>query len=355
MSHIVFRTDASRAIGTGHVVRCLSLATALREAGATVSFICRAHEGHLCALLAERGFIVHELPLSEVKPDGHLGAPWHDDASQTRAILDGVKPDWLVVDHYALDWRWEEALRHAVGRIMVIDDLANRGHDCDLLLDQNMAKDAEQRYASRVPAACRRLLGPRYALLQPQYAQLHVETSPRQGPVRRILLFFGGADSDRLTERAMQAMIALQRPDIAVDVVVGAANPEREKLLALAAAHPQFTVHGALPSLAPLMQAADLTVGAGGSTCWERLCLGLPCITVTVADNQRPATALLAECGLTEWIGDAAGLTVADLQQALQRWCEQGVPKGWFPDYAELVDGKGVARVCAALLGMSET
>ncbi|HPZ14727.1 MAG TPA: UDP-2,4-diacetamido-2,4,6-trideoxy-beta-L-altropyranose hydrolase, partial [Bacillota bacterium] len=207
--HIVIRTDASPAIGTGHVMRCLTLANALARKGVGVSFICREHEGNLCDLIEEQGFTVHRLPAPESSFEADatpahaawLGAAWQEDARQTGAVIRtlGIKPTWLVVDHYGLDYRWEEALRPLVGRIFVIDDLADRAHDCDLLLDQNLFADMQTRYAGKVPADCRLLLGPEYALLQPIYAELHDRIPPREGPVRRILISFGGADRDNLT------------------------------------------------------------------------------------------------------------------------------------------------------------
>src|SRR5689334_18687173 len=167
-----FRVDASIHIGTGHVMRCLTLANALREQGAAVLFVCREHEGHLCDLLERDGHAVRRLPVPRVGIQTRdaadhawwLGASWQEDAEQTRAAIDslGAKPDWLIVDHYAVDHQWDATLRKSVGRIMVIDDFADRVHDCDLLLDQNLVAQMHSRYAGKVPAACGMLVGPQY-------------------------------------------------------------------------------------------------------------------------------------------------------------------------------------------------
>ncbi len=352
---IVFRTDAALQIGSGHVMRCLTLAHALRAAGAEVAFVCRAHPGHLCQQLAAQGFAVHQLPLhpgaAVAGPPTHaawVGARWEIDAAETAAALPW-RPDWLIVDHYGLDWRWQHALRASVGRIMVIDDLADRRHGCDLLLDQNWTEQGAARYAALVPAHCQVLAGPTYALLQPQYAALHRQARPRHGAVRRLLVFFGGVDGDGLTERAMRAIISLNQPGLTADVVVGANNPAWPALQALAAPHALLRLHRALPSLAPLMMEADLALGAGGATCWERLCLGLPCIVVTVADNQRPVTGLLAGRGLVDWLGDAGAVDEAVLAGALARWCAAGIADHWCPDFG-MIDGQGCGRLCAAIL-----
>ncbi len=224
--YVVFRTDASHTIGTGHTIRCLTLAKALRESGAQILFICREHEGDLCNHIEEQGFAVHHLSspredfISEYAPAhaAWLGATWQEDADATVAAITSlqIKPDWLIVDHYGIDQRWEDVLRPLVDRIMVIDDLADRHHDCDLLLDQNLILDMESRYGDLVPDDCTLLLGPDYALLQPIYAELHDRIPPREGSIRRILISFGGADSNNLTGRALEAFISLNRPDIEV-------------------------------------------------------------------------------------------------------------------------------------------
>ena len=174
--NVVIRTDASLAIGAGHVMRCLSLADGLRSTGASVHFVCRLHDGHLCKLIQRRGYGVHSLakPSPSIKMDASsnylswLGANCRKDAAETIAVIDsfGSRPDWLIVDHYALSSDWEKCVRASVRRVMVIDDLADRKHDCDLLLDQNLYDDPDTRYAGIVPEHCQLLIGPRFALLR---------------------------------------------------------------------------------------------------------------------------------------------------------------------------------------------
>lgn len=362
---VVFRTDAALAFGTGHVMRCLTLASALRERGAAVSFVCREHEGHLCDLIEERGLAVSRLPApkaviqTEDTPThtAWLGASWQEDAGQTRAAIEasGVKPDWLVVDHYALDKRWESVLRASVGRIMVIDDLADRVHDCDLLLDQNLVAQMHTRYADKVPVACGLLLGPEYALLQPIYAELHDRIPPREGPIRRIFIFFGGADSDNLTGRALTAFLHLNRSDIEVDVVITTGGPDAETIRQQVAGHGNIHLHSGLPTLAPLMAKADLAIGAGGVTSWERLCLGLPTLVVTLAENQRPIAKKLQEHGLIRWLGHRDEVDESTIAQALGTLIQQGLDEDWSLRCLAAVDGNGVNRVCAALTVTAST
>ena len=214
-----------------------------------------------------------------------------EDAGQTRAAIEasGVKPDWLVVDHYALDQRWESALRKSAGRIMAIDDLADRVHDCDLLLDQNLVAQMHTRYRDKVPAACGLLLGPEYALLQPIYAELHDRIPPREGPIRRIFISFGGADSDNLTGRSLSAFLSLNRPDIEVDVVITTSGPYAETIRRQVAGHGNIHLHSDLPTLALLMTKADLAIGAGGATVGSALRLGLPTLVMTLAKTSVPS------------------------------------------------------------------
>jgi len=181
---IVFRTDAALQIGTGHVMRCLTLAEALAERGAHCRFVCREHSGNLMELIRDRGFDAIGLPVesgrlateaSSDEPIGAhatwLGADWAVDAEQACAALGDMDADWLIVDHYALDVRWERSLRSRCRRLMVIDDLADRIHDCDLLLDQNLGREPRD-YAGLVPDCSAILVGPRFALLRPEFAAL---------------------------------------------------------------------------------------------------------------------------------------------------------------------------------------
>jgi len=359
------RVDASTTISTGHVMRCLTLADALAKKGAYVEFICREHEGHLCNLIEMHGFVVHRLPApiegfeAETIPfhAGWLGASWQEDAEQTSDVIKslGIKPDWLIVDHYALDHRWEEKLRPLVGRIFVIDDLADRNHDCDLLLDQNLIVDMETRYTEMVPAECSMLLGPEYALLQPIYAELHDRIPPREGPVRRILISFGGADSENLTGRALAAFLSLNRPDIEVDVVLSEGSPYFSAVRERVAGHANIHLYNTLPTLAPLMAKADIAIGAAGTTSWERLCLGLPALVVTLAENQRPIADGLHRKGLVRWLGHKDEVTEQIIKEALTKLIGQAIDDRWSIHCHSTVDGRGLNRVCAIMTIHPET
>lgn len=351
--NIAIRVDASMVMGIGHLVRCHTLGRALWQQGASVRFICRAHPGHGIGALQEEGFAVAVLPALEVPETESVGedyARWLGvsparDANETIAVLEGC-PDWLVVDHYGLDAEWEQRLRPHVGRILVIDDLANRNHDCDALLDQNYNSNAEARYADRLPTDATRLLGPCYALLGPEYTEYRREHRVYSGRVDRVLVFFGGTDPDNLTGCALEALSDATFADVAVDAVVGPNNPHREALAKQAEARPGITLHAPRPHLADLMTAADLAIGAGGTTTWERCCLGLPSLVVSNADNQRPACEALAADGLIVYLGHSDEVTTAGMREGLQALREDPERLSRLAEIGmQIVDGNGTQRV----------
>jgi len=360
---ITFRTDASLIIGTGHVMRCLTLAMALKRKGAEVLFVCREHPGHLCEEIAARGFMVARMPVMSdrqadettgkvERPDyAHwIGALWKQDAEETRQAINKTFStiDWLIVDHYALDARWETVLRPHTKRLMVIDDLADRSHDCDLLLDQNLIAGMESRYNGLVPPGCTCLLGPRHALLRPQFAEAREKLRARDGSVQRILVFFGGGDSRAEILKAWEALRRLNKPDIAIDVVASCAD--RAVIDAVRSELPGAVVHGHVEDVASLMAAADLTLGAAGSTTWERCCLGLPAVTVSLAANQHLIGVSVGEVGAARHLGRSGEVTVDAMERAIRELIEAPAALVRMSARAlELVDGLGTTRVSTAM------
>lgn len=304
---IFFRTDASLQIGSGHVMRCLTLASELRQRGAEVSFVCRELPGHLIGLIEDRGISVSRLLQATTGYDAQsddvahaawLGVSWEQDAAETVAALEHRKPDWLVVDNYAIDRRWEEVVRSRVGKIMVIDDLADRPHDGDLLLDQNPYRGMETRYDHLVSTSCRKLLGARYALLRDEFAVARGKLRRRDGMVRRVLVFFGGVDATNETEKVLIALDGVSGRHFEVDVVVGSGNQQGEEIARFCSARDGFHYHCQVDNMAELMAAADLAIGAGGTTMLERCALGVPSIVTPVASNQEALCRDLSDAGI---------------------------------------------------------
>ena len=343
-------------------MRCLTLADAFREQGAECQFVCREHEGHLMDHIRSRGYEAHALPRSSTNTSfesdlahaSWLGVDWLTDADQTCQALGSEELDWLIVDHYALDHRWESALRSFCKRIMVIDDLADRQHDCDLLLDQNYGSSAE-RYRGLVSADCAECHGPEYALLKPVYAERRAQLPARDGQVRRVMIYFGGgADAANVTRLAVQVFQAPELVHIELDIVVGAAYAHQSSLEELVAQRGKSTVHRQLPDLADLMAKADLAIGAGGATTWERCCIGLPAIVISIAENQRPACEALSADKQIDYLGHVDQVNselirdrVLSFQKKpnlLRDLSEQGI---------KLVDGCGTDRILGEVRAIS--
>ena len=319
------RVDSSEQIGSGHLMRCLTLAERLRKKSDEVHFISRDLAGSLHRLVEEHGFPLHLLPQHEEDPNltgyaAWLTVPQVVDAEETGEILSRMQPvNRLIVDSYALDAVWEQRLRPLVREIFVIDDLANRRHDCDILLDQNFYREMRHRYDGLIPPACKLLLGPSHALLREEFYEAREKIGVWDGVLRRILVFYGGSDVTRETEKAIRALVHLQLPAVAVDVVVGGSNPRRTQIEELCAAHDFLYYHCQVSNMAELMAHADLCLGAGGTTTWERCFLGLPAIVTAVAENQIQVCEDCAEAGYIRYLGRWDEVTVGDIAAAVQK------------------------------------
>ncbi|CCM64870.1 putative pseudaminic acid biosynthesis-associated protein [Candidatus Microthrix parvicella RN1] len=307
---VAFRADASIEIGTGHVMRCLTLAYILREQGADCSFICRSHPGHLLSLIRTHGFAAHSLPVVDIRSSATdqerfpyadwLGADWVEDADQTLAVLGPVQVDWLIADHYAIDERWEKRVRNSASKLLVLDDLANRPHACDLLLDQTLGRSSAD-YNDYVPSRCVVLAGPEYALLRPDFASLRAVSLERRASPRlvHLLITMGGVDKANATSRVLASLASCALPmDCRITVVMGAQAPWIREVRKRADDLPWPTeVRVDVRDMAHLMTNSDLMIGAAGSTVWEACCLGLPSLLASLAENQRTIAEALEAAG----------------------------------------------------------
>jgi UDP-2,4-diacetamido-2,4,6-trideoxy-beta-L-altropyranose hydrolase len=339
---VVFRADASVSLGTGHVRRCLELASRLSAAGAQIAFVCVEAPGDMIAEIASRGLAVTAL---------RAGA-WEADAQQTGSAIaaGGSAPRWLVVDHYGLDARWERTLRATGRHLMAIDDLADRPHDCDLLLDQNLGNPRHARYARLLPQTARSLLGPEYALLGAPFEQLRpAALARRSGQLQRVLISMGGTDPNNDTARALAGLRRSRYAGVAVDVVAGAANPHRAELERRCAEGPGCRLHVQSAHMAQLMTAADLAITGGGSTTWERCALGLPALAVVQSPDQSAIAQAVAQAGGHRLLGSSAEVAAADYTAALDALSPAAL-RQMSTAAAALCDGRGAERV-ATLLG----
>ncbi|PCI21436.1 MAG: UDP-2,4-diacetamido-2,4,6-trideoxy-beta-L-altropyranose hydrolase [Piscirickettsiaceae bacterium] len=310
----VIRADASLQIGTGHVMRCLTLAEALKEKGAQVEFICREHERNLIDFIQGKGFKVHRLSVIEndleiskitglksknILSHAHwLGATQQQDADVCKVILKKIGPDWLIVDHYAIDETWQMELQGTYKKLMVIDDLADRQHLCDLLLDQTFCRRT-QGYKELVPDNCQMLLGSQYALLRSEFAQWReYSLKRRENPeFNKLLISMGGVDQDNVTGKVLEELKNGDLPsDLEITVVMGSTAPHLKAVQQQAKILPYKTeVKSNVSNMAEIMSNADFAIGASGATTWERCRLGLPSAIIVLAENQKDIANILAQ------------------------------------------------------------
>lgn len=361
---VAFRTDASFEAGSGHVMRCLTLATALRSKGADVVFICRDLPGSLVDLLQSKGFFVQLLPPIQMRRIDRsmagrsiyaawLGVPQELDALQTCQYFPSQLFDWMIVDHYGIDFEWEEIVSSKFRNLMVIDDLADRYHCCDLLLDQTLGRQTDA-YSRLVPKTCQVLTGVKYALLRPEFTASRSESlrRRRKSGIKHLLISMGGIDKDNITGKILNSLRKIELFNLDhITIVMGANAPWLESVQDIAAKPSSIntSVHVNVSDMDQLMSKADLAIGAAGSTAWERCCMGLPTIVAILAENQREvadalvekkcAIALPENCFGKDYL-QAALLRFNDIIffQQVQENCQH------------LVDGGGTERVSELIL-----
>jgi UDP-2,4-diacetamido-2,4,6-trideoxy-beta-L-altropyranose hydrolase len=350
---VVFRVDASVNIGTGHVMRCLTLATELSAKGANCEFLCREHPGNIIGHLHRKGFVVHVLPTGcqadrNLAHSSWLGETQAKDAETCIPIVAKLKPDWLVVDHYGIDSHWESTLLPYCRRILAIDDLADRQHSCRILLDQTFGRSADD-YFMLIPGDCMLLCGSSFALLRPEFAMLRPESLRRRNQpseLKRLLVTLGGLDKDNVTLRVMRALERCNLPQCCeLTIVMGLAPPWLAEVQQQAANMPWRTkVFVNAENMAQLMADSDLVISGAGGTSWERCCLGVPGIQLILAQNQEKIARVLSEVGaayllpytnLESELENAIGEFTQDPRQ-LSRMSFAA---------AQVTDGRGVDRI----------
>lgn len=321
-------------------MRCLSLAEKLRELGAEVLFATATLPGDLIGHIESEGYRALALDSPDISP---VQLCWG------LAELGIVDFDLLVVDHYAVTRRWESAMRPVCRRILVIDDLANRHHDCDLLVDQNRPSGSADLYSQLVPEHCEVLAGTQYCLLSRYFAEARRTLRSREGSLDRILICFGGGDPTGEWRKALAACAELDGSRVRIDVVAGRSSPHAGEMSAAAAALPNCRFVAGVEDMAALMAEADLGIGAGGTMTWERCCVGLPSLAVQLAENQEVVIEAASSAGAIVDLGGASASTAETYKRAiqtldgteLQRMSRAGL---------DLVDGLGTQRVADAAI-----
>lgn len=349
---IAFRVDASVAMGLGHLSRCLTLARVLHARGARILFLISPGTAAWADMIRKHEFECRLLDVTdETQPADHLAhASWLNwgqasDAEACRRQLPRA-PAWLVVDHYALDKHWEGEIKPSVGRLMVIDDLADREHCADLLLDQNLKPQTS--YAHLVSAACQTLIGPHYALLRAEFAEHR--PAERVGGAARLNVFMGGTDSEGVTVRVLDDLAGNVHWE-KLDVILGAKCPHLDAVRRRVDQLPAAELHVDSDRIARLFAFADIGIGAGGVASLERCCVGLPSVGICVADNQAAGLAALMDLGVVEYLGRPSDLRAAQISSVLRGLMDEPVLLRQMSARAvALVDGQGASRVASLML-----
>ena len=357
---VVFRTDASPRIGSGHLSRCLTLAMELHGRGAEVAFVVREHVSGWYRRVTDAGLPIHLLPgqPSRTAPvedgdyAGWLGVSVEQDAGETAAALDANGCDVLVVDHYALGPEWEGRFRANGVFVAAIDDLAKRIHDADLLLDQNLRTDGGARYRALVPRDAALLVGPHYALLRSAYREARLEARST-AEVGRVLVMLGGAPDRTLLQAVVDSLCEISGPISSVDVLDPAGSLYDSADSRLHGDLP-IAIHREQPDLTELMARAQIAVGAGGVTTWERMCVGLPTVSMSVAANQQDVLAELAAIDAVVHLGSAHAGAARRFGPAVAKLLRDSSRRANMAHLGQLlVDGRGAERVANALLPLA--
>lgn len=359
--HVVFRTDASYEVGIGHMMRCLTLANFLRSKGARCRFVCGTSSLDFIYLLQQLNFQVHlnSEPNSSVQNasgDGRMllrtggvaRFDWMHDVCETRTHINGEKVDWLVVDHYEIDKCWEAEMKESCSQLLVIDDLANRPHECTMILDQNLGRKSID-YQELVPENCTSLIGPKYALLRPEFSDIREYSLSRRkhSGLKMLLVSMGGVDHQNITGQILEALKTCNLPeDCQIQVVLSEKAPWLAKVRDIASYMPWETnvISAGEGVMAHLMSESDLAIGAPGSTSWERCCVGLPSLLYILADNQKSVGKALEDVGAACVLGTDE-IIPYKLKIQIEETGKQEVMSEMSRNASNLIDGRGTSRV----------
>ena len=323
---IVFRADASKKIGTGHVMRCLTLANELKKQGETTIFCSRHMTNALADIIKSAGHklvrLVNKESIDRSDPSDQytswLETSQNFDADEMVSKVNMEEIDWVIVDHYALDSQWQRKIKDNFKRIkrLVVNDLFEKPHDCELFLNQNIIQHEDKAYQSILSDKAVKLIGPSYALLREEFNEYRQVAKVRNSGVKNILIFFGGIDINNTTGKTLVALSKIENLDLNVKVVVGATHPKIDELSKKCGSF-GFGLHVQVNNMAELMVWADLSIGASGSATWERSCLGLPTIVLSLADNQVAIAEAANDAGLVYYLGKDENVRPLDITNAV--------------------------------------
>ena len=346
MKNIIFiRVDSSTKIGYGHFMRCMALADTLQK-NFEINFITRSLEGSLISDIQKKGFGIFRFYSNSEKINEK------NDAQKTISLIkkhSGSK-NILIVDNYQLSKKWETDVKPFVHKLIVIDDLSNRSHNCDLLIDQNLHTKVNGLYKGLIPSNCIKLIGPKFSMIRKEFRMMRKSVKPRTFPIKKILVSFGGSDIENQTPVALNS-IKKMNGKINVDVVVGKANKCKKTLKIFCNKNKHFTYYEQIDNIADLMLSSDLSIGSSGSTTWERCCLGLPAIVSISSNDQRDIANSLSRKKCIINLGDVKKLKESSYINVITNLKKNDL-RNMSKNSMSLVDGNGTQRILKHILLM---
>lgn len=323
-------------------MRCIALAQKARTDGWRPIFTLASGSESIEPRLHQEGFLTERV----------TGVPGGaEDAGQTIDLAHKHRAAHLVVDGYRFGSDFQKSIKDAGFRLLAVDDYGHADHYwADLVLNQNVYAE-EEPYRNR-EAYTRLLLGCRFALLRREFLA-DARPSPRLTVrAERILVTLGGADPDNATHKVVQALAGVKSRPVQAVVVVGASNPNWATLeQAARSASVPVRLERSVTNMPELMAWAQVAVSAGGSTCWELAYMGLPNLTLVLAENQKPIAEALHERGVAENLGWHNDVTTERIAEALETLLGDGRQREMMSQAGrKLVDGKGAERVATEFL-----
>ena len=347
--NLFVRVDAGVQIGDGHFLRCLTLANSLKKKFDQIIFISNQLPKHFIKKIKRDNFKIYKINgythIQKEKLEKKLKTQLiHNDLVETKKIIEKYKnsTNWLIIDHFGIDHFWEKNVRVNIKKIIVIDDLANRKHECDILIDQNFYKNMQKRYTKLIPNYCEQCIGPRFTLLRPEFFNAR-KNLKRKKQFKRILISFGGSDPSNETKKAILAIKDLEKK-YKIDVIVGSNNPNKKQITNICSKISFCNFYEQVENISKYMKKADLAIGAGGTSTWERCCLGLPTIVTSLSKDQEKINENMSKIGCAIDLGTAEKTTKLDYVKALNEINSKKLRK-ISKKCLVLVDGKGVKRI----------
>lgn len=308
--NILFRVDASNIIGTGHVYRCLNLAQ-LYKKNNNIYFISKNHNFNLNENIKEK-FTCYTIDLKNpdkvnLNIDSWLGEDYKNDVNKTISVIinNNLKIDWLIIDHYAIDEKWEKIIKKYVKNICVIDDFTNRKHDCNILINQQINNDDIIKYKDILNNDCKILTGNDYLFFHERYYSLNM--NKKINSLKKINIFMGGSDTHNITNTIIDICYDFNNKNnlnINFDVIIGKSNKNYKQIKNKIINYKNFHLYYNLDFIGNLLLDADLAIGAPGTTSYERCLTQTPTLMICLATNQKTVIQKFIDSETVIYLGD---------------------------------------------------